>query len=102
MMRTSPANRGVVGRWWRRWGAGLAFASLLGGVEAQAQEPGRITGQVTTRSSAPLSSVQVFLVGTTQGALTNAQGRFTITNVAPGTYQEQAELIGYQTITHEV
>src|SRR4030095_15554028 len=60
-----------------------------------AQEPGRITGQVTdAQSGAPLSEVQVFIPGTGIGTLTRANGRFIILNVSPGAKEVRAERIG--------
>jgi len=90
-------SRGI-GRMAALAGLALALAS-----PAAAQQPvGTITGQVTSRSAAPLSEVQVVIVGTQQGALTASNGRFLIQNVAPGTYQLQVIRIGYTTQTQEV
>src|SRR5690606_12079958 len=38
---------------------------------AAAQETGRITGQVTSRSGAPIPGVQVYIAATNQGTLTS-------------------------------
>lgn len=75
----------------------LAWTSPL-----TAQNTGSITGEVTTRTSAPLSEVQVFIVGTQMGGLTASNGRYLIRNVAPGTYQLRAVRIGYETVTQQV
>lgn len=98
----------AVGGRFRRWlggtavlGAMLALTAFL--VEPLAgQEAGRVTGQVTARSMAPLSEVQVFLVGTTQGTLTAQNGRYLIPNVNPGAYTLRVERIGYQAQTQEI
>lgn len=82
-------------------GALLALFAFLG-EPLVAQEAGRITGQVTSRSMQPLSEVQVFLVGTTQGTLTAQNGRFLIPNVNPGTYTLRVERIGYEGQTQEI
>lgn len=82
-------------------GALVALFALFGQPVA-AQESGRVTGQVTSRSMAPLSEVQVFLVGTTQGTLTAQNGRFLIPNVNPGSYTLRVERIGYQAQTQEI
>ncbi|MGH7476282.1 MAG: TonB-dependent receptor domain-containing protein [Longimicrobiales bacterium] len=80
----------------------LAFAPALAEV-AVGQEPGRIVGQVVGgRSLEPLGGVQVYLVGTGLGTLTNSQGRFVVLNVDPGTYQVRVERIGFATATQEV
>jgi len=79
-------------------GVALALAS-----PAHAQQPvGSITGQVTTRSGAPVSEAQVVISGTQQGALTAANGRFLIHNVAPGTYQLQVIRIGFRTQSQDI
>src|SRR5688500_18106557 len=85
-------------------GAFLLGSMLAFGQPAAAQEPGRITGQVTDgQSGQPLSEVQVFIPGTGIGTLTRANGRFIILNVAPGTHELRAERIGMsaanQTVT---
>ncbi len=67
-----------------------------------AQETGTITGVVTASSMAPLSEVQVFIVDTSMGGLTAANGRYLIRNVAPGTYELRAMRIGYEAVTQSV
>lgn len=84
-----------------RWCAGAFMVALLAS-PAAAQNPGSITGQVTSSSMAPLSEVQVFIVGTQMGGLTAGNGRFLIRNVAAGTYQLRAVRIGYETVTQSV
>lgn len=70
---------------------------------AQAQSTGRITGAVTSEGR-PVAGASVVVVGSspTRGAQSDAQGRFTITGVAPGTYQVQVRLIGYAAMTNSV
>ncbi len=59
-------------------------------VDAQQQPPARaqggsITGTVThSVTNEPLEGVTVKVVGTSLGAVTNAQGRYTISGVSPG------------------
>ena len=51
-------------------------------------QAGSITGRVTdARSGAPIDQVQVSIVGTTLGGLTNADGRYTIRAVPTGSQQ---------------
>lgn len=69
---------------------------------AAAQETGRITGQVTSRSGAPIPGVQVYIASTNQGTLTSENGRFLITSVAVGTHELRAERIGYQAVEQQV
>jgi TonB-linked SusC/RagA family outer membrane protein len=62
----------------------------------QAQERGTITGTVVDATTQrPLAGVQVTVVGTQLGTLTNQQGRFLIPNVPAGTREVRATLIGY-------
>ncbi len=85
-----------------RMAAAAALALALAPPAHAQQTAGTITGQVTARSGAALSEVQVVIVGTQQGALTATNGRFLIQNVAAGTYQLQVIRIGYATQTQQV
>ncbi len=68
-----------------------------------AQAPGSITGRVVDRaSSQPLSNVQVFIPATTLRTITNADGRYTLTNVPPGTVEVRAIRLGYSAGTQRV
>lgn len=95
-MKKSRPNRGTPLLW-------IAVSLLLGGIlaypaTAEAQGTGgRITGVVTSSEGQPLPGVQVFLPDTRQGSLTEANGRYLILNVAPGTHRVQATRIGYGT-----
>jgi TonB-linked SusC/RagA family outer membrane protein len=58
-----------------------------------------VTGTVTdSRSGQPLPGVQVSIVGTTVGALTDAQGRYRIGNAPPGPVRLRARLLGYAAV----
>ena len=57
---------------------------------------GTISGAVRDKASREgLPGVHVIIDGTTLGAATNLEGRFTIGNVPPGTYRVRASSIGY-------
>lgn len=59
-------------------------------------QTGKIAGQVTEASTGdPLPGVSVVLDGTTQGAITDIDGFYTILNVRPGTYSVRASYLGY-------
>jgi TonB-dependent starch-binding outer membrane protein SusC len=63
---------------------------------SSAQAQGSLTGIVTdAQSRRPLSSAQVFIVGSGFGGLTNASGRFLIANVPAGQHTLRVELIGF-------
>ena len=80
-------------------GAGL-LASVL---PAAAQEPGRITGEVTNEGSgASLGEVQVFLADSGIGTLTRQNGRYVLLNVPPGSYEMRAERIGLGSMTAQI
>ncbi|MDF1504175.1 SusC/RagA family TonB-linked outer membrane protein [Roseisolibacter sp. H3M3-2] len=73
---------------------------------AGAQQPaatGTITGTVTEQgSNAPLAAVQVQVVGTTRGAITNDAGVYRILGVAPGAVQVRVRRLGYEPATQGV
>ncbi len=82
-------------------GAVAVFLAGAGPVAGQAG--GTVAGQVTDAGNQqPLANVQVVLAGTGQGALTNQQGEFSITDVPVGEVQVQATLIGYSTARETV
>jgi TonB-dependent starch-binding outer membrane protein SusC len=83
----------------------LALAAGLLGLStsaARAQGGSRITGTVVGEAGQPLPSVQVTIPSTALGAVTNDQGKYTITGVAPGTYTVRAQRIGYSPLTQRV
>jgi len=73
------------------FGAVLMLALTAGSALAQ----GRIAGRVTTQEGAPLNGAQVQLEGSGYGGLTDAEGRYLIQNVRPGTYNVTVQFIGY-------
>ena len=75
----------------------LVIAALLTPASLLAQQPeGTITGIVADSGTAlPVGDASVELEGTSHGARTGADGRFTISGVAPGTYQLQVRRIGF-------
>jgi len=82
---------------------------LLGGLLAlflplSLAAQGTLTGTVTEAgTNRPLVNAQIFVVGTTVGALSNARGQFTIANAPAGEVSLRAELLGFagqtQTVT---
>jgi TonB-dependent SusC/RagA subfamily outer membrane receptor len=92
-----------------RWAAALAlswaawFAALALSPDAlAAQGTGRITGTVIGESRQPISDVQVTIPNTRYGAVTNAEGRYTIVGVPAGAHQVRAQRIGYTPVTQAV
>jgi TonB-linked SusC/RagA family outer membrane protein len=73
----------------------IACASL-----AQAQT-GRITGIVKDSAAGmPVGAANVVIVGSTVGASSADDGRYTITGVQPGTYTVEARRFGYAPVRH--
>ena len=63
----------------------------------------RISGRATEAASgAPLSEVQVYLVGANIGAITRQNGAYIILNVPPGVYTMRAERIGLGMVSREI
>ncbi len=64
---------------------------------AGAQQEGRITGRVVDAASGqPITSAEVTIVGTTLGARSDLDGRYTILRVPPGPKSIVARIIGRQ------
>lgn len=62
-----------------------------------------ITGLVTdSRNGEPLPGANVSIQGTTRGSSTDADGRYQIPNVEPGSYTLVASYIGYQETTRSI
>ena len=76
----------------------LAVSStMLPSMAAAQAGTGTIRGTVTNNvNGAPLANAQIQLVGSTNGAITNASGAFTMQGVAAGSQTVRARLIGYQ------
>ena len=84
-----------------------AFVGLLASAvpihAISAQNVGTIRGRVTDAGSQrPVSDVQVTVVGTSSGALTNQNGEYTIVNVAAGSRTVRARRLGFNAIERTV
>lgn len=81
----------------------LAALALFAPLAARAQATATVTGTVSDSTSGrPISMVQVVLVGTTRGGVTDEAGRYTIRGVDAGTFQVRAQRIGYRPTTRTV
>ncbi|MGH7459472.1 MAG: TonB-dependent receptor domain-containing protein [Longimicrobiales bacterium] len=80
------------------WRAGLAsLVMALVTMPAAAQQTGSVTGTVVDKSGRqPLNGAQVSIDGTQLGTLTDARGRYTITNLPAGSIVLRATYIGYR------
>ena len=86
------------------WITASVLALILGPVPLSAQQTGTIVGSVLDATSQrPLQSAQLFIPGTSVGAVTSEAGRFILLNVPAGTHTLRTILIGYgegnQTVT---
>lgn len=71
----------------------------LANLPAWAQDRGGITGKVfdkKTSHAIPFATVTV--VGTQKGGLTDSEGRYRITGLAPGTYEVRFQFLGYSPV----
>jgi len=90
---------------WTVWVLALAFVlapALSAAAAPLAAQTGTVTGQVTDQAGAPLPGVQILLVGTQRGMVTNPEGRFLIPNVPVGERQIRAISLGYRAETRTV
>ncbi|MYG37234.1 MAG: hypothetical protein F4205_17305 [Gemmatimonadetes bacterium] len=79
-----------------------AAVAFLLPTQAVAQE-GSVTGQVVAATTGqPVNGVQINIMDTNLGGLSNVSGRFLIPRVPAGTYTVQAVYVGYGTQTQEV
>ncbi|HXF24161.1 MAG TPA: SusC/RagA family TonB-linked outer membrane protein [Gemmatimonadaceae bacterium] len=90
----------------RAWYSGLAMSLFAvpapGSARAQgATNPSsRITGVVTdSLGNHPVAGVQVTVTGGRLGAITDAEGHYTINGVAPGTHTIDARRLGFKPLT---
>ncbi len=60
---------------------------------------GRITGMVRDEQGQPLVGVNIVIVGTTLGAVSDRLGRYEVPRVPPGSYQMVATMVGYKPST---
>jgi TonB-linked SusC/RagA family outer membrane protein len=77
------------------WPSALLLA-LSCAAPLAAQQTGTITGRVTEAGTErPVSQAQLNLVGTTVGAMSNANGEYTIRAVRPGSYELRVLRVGF-------
>ena len=82
---------------------GLVAAAFLAPAIAAAQGTASISGTVTDSASGrPIPSVQVVVVGTTRGAVSDEQGRYAVHGISAGTWSIRAQRIGYRPETRSV
>ena len=74
----------------------LSAIAALGPTRLAAQQQGAVAGTVVNATTgAPIAGAQVAVPELQRGAVTDAQGRFMIVNLPPGTHTIRATLIGF-------
>jgi outer membrane receptor protein involved in Fe transport len=68
---------------------------------AGAGTTGRLAGTVLDRQKQPLAGVNVSIPAARTGAITDAEGRYSVLNLPPGQYQVKIAILGYQPVTVE-
>jgi len=83
------------------WLAALALAGAAATLPGLgwAGTTGKIAGRVVDAKGAPLVGVSIAIPALRVGAETDADGRYSILNVAPGTWDVRANLLGYAAVT---
>jgi outer membrane receptor protein involved in Fe transport len=75
----------------------MSLFLALGASSAFAQAKGSISGRVVDqRTNHAIPFANVALVGAQRGGLTDSEGQFLITGVAPGTYEVAVRFLGYR------
>ncbi|HEY4643134.1 MAG TPA: TonB-dependent receptor, partial [Bacteroidota bacterium] len=83
-----------------RWFSIFSVFLLVGSSGAHAGVTGILEGTVKEKQSGqPLAGANVLIVGTEQGAATDADGFFQVPNVRAGAYQVRVSMVGYTTVT---
>ncbi|NLP10149.1 TonB-dependent receptor [bacterium] len=84
------------------WSLFVVVGLLLTARAVLAGTSGKIAGRIIDRDNKEgLPGVNVLLVGTTWGAVSDPDGYFQIINVPPGTYKIAVSMIGYTALTIE-
>ncbi|MFH0989676.1 MAG: TonB-dependent receptor [bacterium] len=73
----------------------LLFSLVLGLTPLQADTKGKLAGKVVDKKNEPLIGVNILLVGTTLGSVTDLEGNYVILNIPPALYQVRVSSIGY-------
>lgn len=81
----------------------LAILAILSSIGfAQAQSPSKIVGVVKDSIGSPVAYASVALKSTNKGTTTDVDGNFTLTDIAPGTYNVEVSAVGYETYSHDL
>jgi len=79
----------------------ILFILLSGIVSIFGQGTGKVTGRIVDAAkNEPLVGVNVLFKGTYYGAATDLNGKFTVSNIAPGSYTVTISFIGYTSVQY--
>ena len=78
-----------------------ALAWLAVSAASASAQAGTVSGRVTTAAGLALSDTRVVIVGTTLGAMTNAEGRYTIRGIPSGGHEVRVSRVGLLARTKE-
>src|SRR5688572_25393180 len=79
-----------------KWAPAVFTLLLALGAPAIAQAQGTVNGRVLEGGTLrPMAGVQIVFAGSTLGAITNGDGRFTVPNVPAGLVTVEARTIGF-------
>jgi iron complex outermembrane receptor protein len=79
----------------------VVVVSILVALASAQSDRGEISGTVVDTSGGVLPGVKVTLSGPeNRTAITDARGRYSFTNVLPGTYEIRFELVGFSTVVN--
>ena len=76
--------------------------TLIGSLFASAQNTGKIEGKITLEDGMPLSGATVYIQSLDKGTVTDFDGKYTIDDVAEGTYDISFSYVGFETTTQSV
>ncbi|WP_299530095.1 TonB-dependent receptor [Ulvibacterium sp.] len=77
------------------------LVALLASLLSTAQE-NSITGTVKDSEGNPIVGANIFILETTKGTFSNADGTFSINGLQPQTYFVQVSYLGFQSVTKEI
>ena len=90
-------------RQWRGWLSALALAAALPGALLAQGATGTVRGRVTDAASGRgVGDVQLLVADTRIGAMTDAEGNYSLVNVPVGTRSITARRLGFQPATKAV
>ena len=84
---------------WARALLGLLLLLAVPADPAPAGTTGRLAGAITDPRKQPLAGVNVAIPAARTGAITDAEGRFSILNLPPGSYEVRLAFLGWRAVT---